>query len=148
MRVLLHTRPPKQPLEDAIHVVLEHVQVATYGFSHPDAQVGARLYRWGFKVWLTPYEARMALPLLASIGAPVLHTVLFDQMYDDREDGGPLDDNTRSQFVLRLRKKLAPIGLALDRWWGMGMVLKDVEQFTYEVRGTGGRKPYKHKRAA
>jgi DNA-binding response OmpR family regulator len=76
------------------------------------------IWREGLTVALSPHMFRIALCLTvaASQGMSLSTDDMIEVLYGDHDDGGPeTADNVVSVNVCRLRKRLAPLGMTIQR---------------------------------
>lgn len=72
-------------------------------------------------ITLSGHERRIALSLAGNFGHVVAMATLIDAVYGDDPEGGPLTADVIIKVMLvRLRRRLAPFGLAVNNVYGVG----------------------------
>jgi DNA-binding response OmpR family regulator len=72
---------------------------------------------------MTANERKILSVLHSAIGKVVAHRVIYNAVYHDRPDGGPMSDIVKV-YVAHLRKKLQHHRIVVD--WGIGYRLEKI----------------------
>lgn len=93
-----------------------------------------RIYRGEQCADLTRGEMRLATAILSKRGTIATSAEIHEALWGGREDGGPLlTRQVASVHALRIRRKLAPLGIRFYTEWGEGYSSEVGEPYEFQA---------------